>query len=122
MSDGVYRPILRSRRGELAALHHLDDDAAGRVMPIIELSPGDRLPQLLREMPPRTGVIAVDLGGIAELGDPLRDLAREFAGHPMIARFSSLADELGVVLPISFFERAGQTHFNSVASPRIITC
>jgi len=43
------------------------------------------------------------------------DLAQEFAGHPMIARFSALAAELGVVLPISFFERAGQTHFNSIA-------
>lgn len=42
-------------------------------------------------------------------------LAREFAGHPMIARFAALAAELDVVLPISFFERAGQTHFNSIA-------
>ena len=42
-------------------------------------------------------------------------LAREFAGHPMIARFAALAAELGLVLPISFFERAGQTHFNSIA-------
>ncbi|MEM9601307.1 MAG: N-carbamoylputrescine amidase [Pseudomonadota bacterium] len=37
------------------------------------------------------------------------------AGHPVIARFADLARELGVVLPISFFERAGQSHFNSVA-------
>lgn len=36
-------------------------------------------------------------------------------GHPVIARFSDLARELGVVLPISFFEKAGQSHFNSVA-------
>jgi len=43
------------------------------------------------------------------------DLAHEFAGHPVIARFAALAVELGVVLPISFFERAGQTHFNSIA-------
>jgi N-carbamoylputrescine amidase len=42
-------------------------------------------------------------------------LAHELAGHPVIARFSALAAELGVVLPISFFERAGQTHFNSIA-------
>jgi N-carbamoylputrescine amidase len=42
-------------------------------------------------------------------------LAHELAGHPVIARFSRLAAELGVVLPISFFERAGQTHFNSIA-------
>jgi hypothetical protein len=75
MSDGVYRPILRPRRGELAALHHLDAAAASRVMPIIELSPGDRLPQLIRQMPPRTGAIAVDL---SEAEEPL-DLAEELA-------------------------------------------
>jgi N-carbamoylputrescine amidase len=35
-------------------------------------------------------------------------------GNPMLARFGDLAKELGVVLPISFFEMAGQAHFNSV--------
>lgn len=43
------------------------------------------------------------------------DLAQPFAGHPMLARFRSLARELGVVLPVSFFERANQACFNSVA-------
>lgn len=42
-------------------------------------------------------------------------LARPFEGNPLIARFADLARELGVVLPIPFFERAGQAHFNSVA-------
>ena len=42
-------------------------------------------------------------------------LALPFEGHPMIARFADLARELGVVLPCSFFEKAGQAHFNSVA-------
>jgi N-carbamoylputrescine amidase len=42
-------------------------------------------------------------------------LARELDGHPTIATFRALAAELDVVLPISFFERAGQAHFNSVA-------
>jgi len=42
-------------------------------------------------------------------------LARPAAGHPLIARFQALAKELGVVLPCSFFERAGQAHFNSLA-------
>ena len=42
-------------------------------------------------------------------------LARPFEGNPVIARFAALARELGVVLPIPFFERAGQAHFNSVA-------
>lgn len=42
-------------------------------------------------------------------------LARPMEGHPLIARFAALARELGVVLPCSYFERAGQAHFNSVA-------
>jgi N-carbamoylputrescine amidase len=42
-------------------------------------------------------------------------LSRPFEGHPTIARFASLAKELEVVLPVSFFERAGNAHFNSVA-------
>ncbi len=42
-------------------------------------------------------------------------LAAPFAGHPLVARFAALARELGVVLPVSFFERAGQAFFNSVA-------
>jgi N-carbamoylputrescine amidase len=42
-------------------------------------------------------------------------LAQPMANHPLIARFSSLAKELGVVLPCSYFEKAGQAHFNSVA-------
>jgi hypothetical protein len=73
MTDGVYRPILRPRRGELAALHHLDAAAATRVMPIIELAPGDRLPQLVRQMPPRTGAIAVDLSAIEDTAGPLAE-------------------------------------------------
>ena len=42
-------------------------------------------------------------------------LARPLQGHPLIARFAALARELGVVLPCSYFERAGQVFFNSVA-------
>jgi len=34
--------------------------------------------------------------------------------HPFIPRFQALARELGVVLPLSFFERAGQAHYNSL--------
>jgi len=81
--DGVYRPILRPRRGELAALHHLDPASALRVAPIVEVSPADRLPQLVRQMPPRTGVMAVDLGAVPDPVDPLTspplDLAEELA-------------------------------------------
>ncbi len=43
------------------------------------------------------------------------DLALPMADHPLIARFSGLARDLGVVLPLSFFERAGQAYFNTVA-------
>ena len=42
-------------------------------------------------------------------------LARPLAGHPTIERLRRLARELGVVVPVSFFERASQAFFNSVA-------
>ncbi|TNC50501.1 N-carbamoylputrescine amidase [Rubellimicrobium rubrum] len=42
-------------------------------------------------------------------------LAQPVDSHPLIARFADLARELGIVLPVPFFERAGQAHFNSVA-------
>lgn len=41
--------------------------------------------------------------------------AHPVVGHPTVARFAGVAAELGVVLPISIFEAAGQAHFNSVA-------
>ena len=40
--------------------------------------------------------------------------AREQDGHPMIARFSALAKELNVVLPLSYFEKSGDEYFNSL--------
>ncbi|MFO1067459.1 MAG: N-carbamoylputrescine amidase [Geminicoccaceae bacterium] len=42
-------------------------------------------------------------------------LAQRYEGSPLIARMSRLAAELGVVLPVSFFERANNTYFNSLA-------
>jgi N-carbamoylputrescine amidase len=42
-------------------------------------------------------------------------LAAPADGHPLIARFATLARELGIVMPVSFFERAGTAFFNSVA-------
>ena len=42
-------------------------------------------------------------------------LAQPIEGHPLVARMSRLAAELGVVLPVSFFERANNAYFNSVA-------
>ncbi len=42
-------------------------------------------------------------------------LAKPLDGHPTIAKMSALARELEVVLPVSFFERAGNAYFNSLA-------
>lgn len=43
------------------------------------------------------------------------ELARPFDGNPMIGRMSVLAAGLGVVLPLSFFERDGEAYFNTLA-------
>jgi N-carbamoylputrescine amidase len=42
-------------------------------------------------------------------------LAAPFDGHPLITAMSTLAKKLKVVLPVSFFERAGHLFFNSLA-------
>jgi N-carbamoylputrescine amidase len=42
-------------------------------------------------------------------------LAMPLEGHPFVTRMSRLAAELNVVLPISFFERANNAYFNSLA-------
>ena len=42
-------------------------------------------------------------------------LARPAADHPLLARMSELAAELGVVLPVSFFERANAAYYNALA-------
>ncbi len=39
--------------------------------------------------------------------------ARELERHRTVARFAALAKELGVVLPVSVFERAGNAHYNT---------
>jgi N-carbamoylputrescine amidase len=41
--------------------------------------------------------------------------AHPVEGHPFLPRFQALARELRVVLPVSFFERSGQAHYNSLA-------
>jgi N-carbamoylputrescine amidase len=42
-------------------------------------------------------------------------LARPAEGNPLLARMASVAKELGVVLPVSFFEAANNAYYNSVA-------
>ncbi|GMG82149.1 N-carbamoylputrescine amidase [Paralimibaculum aggregatum] len=44
-----------------------------------------------------------------------RALARPAEGHPVIARFAEFAARRGVVVPVSFYERAGEALYNSVA-------
>jgi N-carbamoylputrescine amidase len=39
--------------------------------------------------------------------------AHEIDRHPTVKRFAALARELGVVLPVSVFERAGNAHYNT---------
>ncbi|WMV55949.1 hypothetical protein MTR67_049334 [Solanum verrucosum] len=41
--------------------------------------------------------------------------AKPYLGHPTIVRMQNLAKELGVVIPVSFFEEANNAHYNSVA-------
>lgn len=43
------------------------------------------------------------------------ELATTLEENPAVEHFKKLAKELDVVLPISFFERAGNTQFNSIA-------
>jgi N-carbamoylputrescine amidase len=42
-------------------------------------------------------------------------LAQAFEGNTLIAEFAVLAKELSVVLPLSFFERAHNAHYNALA-------
>jgi N-carbamoylputrescine amidase len=42
-------------------------------------------------------------------------LAKPAKGHPTLACMAALARELGIVLPVSFFERANNAYYNSIA-------
>lgn len=50
----------------------------------------------------------------AEQNEKHLELARPFEANPLVVRFATLAAELGVVLPISFFERDHNTFYNSL--------
>jgi N-carbamoylputrescine amidase len=43
------------------------------------------------------------------------ELAEPFEGNPQLAHFAKLAEELNVVIPVGFFERAGNAAYNSIA-------
>ncbi|KZV17978.1 N-carbamoylputrescine amidase [Dorcoceras hygrometricum] len=40
--------------------------------------------------------------------------SKPYKGHPTILRMQNLAKELGVVIPVSFFEEANNAHYNSI--------
>jgi N-carbamoylputrescine amidase len=42
------------------------------------------------------------------------ELAYPLSGHPTVTHFRRLAGELGVVIPVSVYERAGMALFNTV--------
>ncbi len=50
-----------------------------------------------------------------EQHDHLFSLAASVSDHPFLNHFQNVAKDLKVVLPISFFEKAGQSYFNSLA-------
>ena len=47
--------------------------------------------------------------------DEFFEWARPYQNHPTIAQFQKLAKELGVVIPVSFFERDENVYYNSIA-------
>ncbi|PZV19035.1 MAG: N-carbamoylputrescine amidase [Pseudanabaena sp.] len=47
--------------------------------------------------------------------DRFFDWAQPVENHPTIAHFKKLAQELNVVIPVSFFEKSGQVYYNSLA-------
>jgi N-carbamoylputrescine amidase len=47
--------------------------------------------------------------------DEFFDWARPAKDHPTIRHFQKLAEKLGVVIPVSFFERDGHHYYNSLA-------
>jgi N-carbamoylputrescine amidase len=47
--------------------------------------------------------------------DSFFEWARPLEGNATLARFQALARELGVVLPFSFFEKAGNAYYNTLA-------
>lgn len=51
----------------------------------------------------------------AEQRNASLDLAQPLADSRAVSHFRSIASALGVVLPISYFERAGQTRYNALA-------
>jgi len=82
----------------LARAEHLVREAAGRGAQVILLQELFETPYFCKDH------LASHFG-----------LARPVSGNSVLERFQGLARELGVVLPFSFFERANNAYFNSLA-------
>ncbi|MCG8482313.1 MAG: N-carbamoylputrescine amidase [Clostridia bacterium] len=76
--------------------------------------------KLIREAASRGGQIILiqelfeNIYFCQDIDDDYFELAHEVENHPMLNSMSSLAKELNVVLPISFFEKANKVYFNSL--------
>jgi len=87
-----------TQRHNVARVAELIREAAGRGAKIVlapELFEGPYFPQRKNEA--------------------ARSLAMSAEGHPTLETMRGLAEELGVVLPVSFYERDGDCRFNSLA-------
>ena len=111
-----------------APLSHLHSAARPLTVAVTQFSCGwdraaniDRAEELLREAA-RAGAQVVLLPELFEtpyfcIEQDTRHLrlATSLNDNPAVQRFARVAAELGVVVPVSFFERAGQAYFNTVA-------
>ncbi|HFD78783.1 MAG TPA: N-carbamoylputrescine amidase [Gammaproteobacteria bacterium] len=92
---------LRVERDPAVQLHRLEErirEAAAQGAQVILLPELPTTPYFCKTQDPR----------YFELAAPLRD-------HPFVGRMAALARELEVVLPVSYFERAVNVFFNSLA-------
>jgi N-carbamoylputrescine amidase len=110
------------------SLPHLHSTARPLTVAVTQFSCGwdraaniDRAEELLREAA-RAGAQVVLLPELFEtpyfcIEQDTRHLrlATSLNDNPAVQRFARVAAELGVVIPVSFFERAGQAYFNTVA-------
>ena len=81
----------------------------------------DRVVELVREAASAGGQIIAVPELFEGLYFPVAQREQEFErarpanGHPTIERMREVARELGVVIPVSFYERSGPEYYNSVA-------
>ncbi|KAI5317086.1 hypothetical protein L3X38_036793 [Prunus dulcis] len=62
---------------------------------------------------PFTGNFLRDITSVRAKREDFFQRAKPYKDHPTILRMQKLAKELGVVIPVSFFEEANNVHYNS---------